>query len=263
MIQMRRRLFVRMPNHYGKKMQKKILFLVAVLLTVSACDKHDPILPGVRSSIFATDSVNMLNTPVPNAPENIVAVENDDCPYVQRSDNTIWDGERKIFSGFATNNYVSGTRTPVCKNGFVYAGLSTGELVKVNPRNRQIAWMADVYKPSNMTGGASVLDIIAPPQIYKNYVYVGGLGGAFCKISDSTGNSAWCADISTDHPFIITGDTIYLVDTDKRLTALRMRDGAVYWRRSVKKSYAPQYQDKTVIVGSERFDAETGSLIGK
>ena len=244
-------------------MQKKIFFLIGITMAISACDKHDPILPGVRSNIFETDSVNMLNTSVPNAPENITPIEHDDCPYTQKSDNTIWDGERKIFSGFATGNYVDGTRSPVCKNGYVYAGLSTGELVKVNPRNRQIAWIADVYRPSNMTGGASVLDIVAPIQIYKNYVYVGGLGGAFCKISDKTGNSAWCADISTAQPFLVTGETLYLVDTDNRLTAVRMNDGAVYWRTPVKKSRAPEYKNKTIIVGSEKFDAETGKLIQK
>lgn len=244
-------------------MQKKIFFLIGITMAISACDKHDPILPGVRSSIFETDSINILNTPVPNAPENIAPVEYDDCPYVQKSDNTLWDGERKIFSGFATGNYVSGTRQPICNAGYVYAGLSTGEFVKVNPRNRQIVWIADVYRQSNMTGGASVVDIVAPAQIYKNYVYVGGLGDAFCKISDKTGNSAWCTAISTAHPFIITGETIYLVDTDNHLNALRMRDGAIYWRMAIKKSRAPEYRNKTIVVGSEVFNAETGEQIKK
>ena len=153
-------------------MQKKLFFLLFGFLAITACDKHDPILPGVRSSIFESETLKILDTAVPNAPDDVTQIEYDDCPYVQKSDNTIWDGERKIFSGYATNSYVAGTRKPVCKNGFVYAGLSTGELVKVNPRNRQIAWIADVYRQSNMTGGASVLDIIAPVQIYKNYGYI-------------------------------------------------------------------------------------------
>ena len=244
-------------------MQKKLFFLLFGFLAITACDKHDPILPGVRSSIFESETLKILDTAVPNAPDDVTQIEYDDCPYVQKSDNTIWDGERKIFSGYATNSYVAGTRKPVCKNGFVYAGLSTGELVKVNPRNRQIAWIADVYRQSNMTGGASVLDIIAPVQIYKNYVYAGGLGGAFCKISDKTGNINWCSDISTAHSFIIANETIYLLDTDNRLNAIRMNDGAIYWRTAAKKSHTPEYKNKMIIVGSEKFDAETGKLIKK
>jgi outer membrane protein assembly factor BamB len=242
-------------------MQKKIPILVGTLLVMTACNRHDPILPGVRDNIFNTDSVNVLNVPVPNTPDNITQMEYQDCPYTQKSDNTIWNGDRKIFSGFATNNYVSGTRNPICNDSYVYAGLSTGEFIKLNPTNRQIMWITDVYRQSNMTGGASVLDIVAPAQIYKNYVYVGGLGGAFCKISDKTGNTTWCTDVSTEHPFIITGETIYLVDTYNNLVALRMRDGAMYWRKAVKKSYTPEYKDRTVIVGSEKFDAETGEKI--
>ena len=32
---------------------RKIAFLFGVCMAVTACDKHDPILPGVRDDIFA------------------------------------------------------------------------------------------------------------------------------------------------------------------------------------------------------------------
>ena len=240
---------------------RKIVFLFGVCMAVAACDKHDPILPGGRDDIFASNSLNILNTDVPNPSDDAVAQNVANCPYTQKNDNTIWDGERKIFAGFATNNYVSGTKHPICNGNFVYAGLSTGELVKVNAKNRQIAWIADVYRPSNMMGGASVIDIIATPQIYKNYVYVGGLGNAFCKISDATGNTAWCLDIGVQKNFVITDAAIYVVDTDDNLNAIRNRDGAIYWRKPVEKVRTPKYENKTVIVGHEKFDAATGNLI--
>ena len=241
-------------------MRKFVIFTV-ICAALSACDSHDPILPGVRSDIFATDTLKVLGEPVPNVADSSVLPGASDCPYTQKSDNTIWDGERKVFSGFATNNSVAGTKQPICNGKFVYAGLSTGELVKVNGKNRQIAWIADVYRPSNMTGGASVVDIIAAPQIYKNYVYVGGLGDAFCKISDATGRAAWCIDIGVEKDFVITDAAIYVVDTDKNLNAIRLRDGAIYWRSPVKKSKTPKYQDKIVSVGGEDFNAETGELL--
>lgn len=241
-------------------MRKSLVFLLCTLGLV-ACDKHDPILPGERSNIFNTKTLNILNTPVENAPENVDIATVADCPYTQKSDNTIWDDGRKIFSGFATGNSVAGTRTPVCEDGFVYAGLSTGELVKVNPRNRQIVWVADIYRQSNMTGGASVLDIVAPIMIRGKYVYAGGLGDAFCKISVATGNAAWCVDIGVEKPFIITDTVAYVVDTENMIDAVRLRDGAIHWRAAVKKSRTPKYQNKTIIVGDEKFNAETGEKI--
>lgn len=244
-------------------MRNKLAIFTICGLAVAACDKHDPILPGVRDSIFNTKTLNILNENVPDAPENVATTAAVDCPYTQKSDNTVWDGERKIFSGFATGNSVAGTRTPVCNDKYVYAGLSTGELVKINPQNRQIVWMADVYRPSNMTGGASVLDIVAPIQIHGKYIFVGGLGDAFCKISDATGNAAWCINLGVEKPFIITDTVAYVVDTDKNLNAVRLRDGAIYWRSPVKKSHTPKYENKIITVGSERFCAESGELIKK
>ena len=178
-------------------MRKATLFCVSLLALV-ACDKHDPILPGVRSNIFNIDSLRVLNEPIKNLPDNISDDTTDDCPYVKKSDNTIWNGTDKIYSGFATNNFVDSDSGILCHGGFVYAGLSTGELVKVNPKNHKVAWITDVYRTSNMTGGASILDIVTPARVYGNYVYAGGLGGAFCKISDKTGVNQWCIDIGVE-----------------------------------------------------------------
>lgn len=240
---------------------KKVAIFAMSAAALCACDKHDPILPGERVGIFATDDVRVLNTPVPGAPENVAEYEPGDCPYKLDNQNTIWNGDKKIFAGFPTNNYVRGEKSPVCDGGFVYAGLSTGELVKVNAKTRQIAWIADVYRQSNMTGGASVLDIIAPIQIHGKYVYAGGLGGAFCKISVATGNTAWCAWFGVEHPFIIANDVAYVLDTDNYLNAVRLRDGAVYWRTGVARPAAPKYENKTIVVAHEKFDAESGKLI--
>lgn len=242
-------------------MRKTTLLLCGLSVALMACDKHDPILPGERSAIFNTATINTATGPVPNLPDNPNNNDTTDCPYKLDSANTIWDGERKIFSGFATTNSVAGEKQTVCKDKFVYAGLSTGELVKVNTKNRQIAWIADIFRQSNMTGGASVLDIVAPIQINGDYVYAAGLGGAFCKIADKTGNKLWCLDINVEKPFILAGDTAFVLDTDKQLYAVRLTDGSVYWQKSVKKSKTPKYESKIITVGHEKINAETGDFI--
>ena len=191
-------------------MRNKLAIFIMGTLALAACDKHDPILPGVRDDIFNTKTLNILNENVPDAPENIATIEPVDCQYTQKSDNTIWNGERKIFSGFATGNSVAGTRKPVC-NG--------------------------------------------------KYVYAGGLGDAFCKISVATGNAAWCVDIGVEKPFIITDTVAYVVDTENMIDAVRLRDGAIHWRAAVKKSRTPKYENKTIIVGDEKFNAESGEKI--
>jgi len=239
----------------------KNVFLIGILVLLCACDKHDPILPGERSAIFDTTNIQLLNTSVPNLSETIHVTETHDCQYRLDRENTIWDGERKIFSGFATGNSVDGERSAFCNGNFVYAGLTTGELIKVNPKNRQIMWIADIYRTSNMTGGASVLDIVAPIVFDKTYIYVGGLGKAFCKLLDTNGKKIWCIDLGVEKPFIVTSETAFVLDTDKKLSAVRLKDGAIYWQTTTKDSSTPKYENKTIFVGREKFNAETGEKI--
>ena len=237
---------------------KAIVGGLICLAALSACSKRDPILPGVRKSIFETTSVKTTDAKIASLPDAAFEMPDTECPYRQDSSNVIWDGERKIFSGFPTSNSVKNDAKPICNGNYLYAGLTTGELVKLNPKTRQIVWVADIYRASNMTGGASVLDIVSPIVIRGANVYVGGLGDAFCKINATTGTKKWCVELGTAEPFIIAGDVIFVVGTDNQLYALRDNDGAAYWTAELKKQAAPKYTTGVIAVGREKFDAMTG-----
>lgn len=240
-------------------MRKSVLFWVGTLVALGACSKHDPILPGTRSAIFATNAPVVLNQSITDLPATTVAGDADaNCPYTQDASNVIKNGDRKIFSGFPTPNSVHSNMRPVCSGKYVYAGLTTGEVVKVDTKTRNIVWIADVFRPSNMTGGASVVDIVVPIMLHNGTVYAGGLGDAFCAINATSGVKKWCTYIGTAHPFVITNAAAFVVGTDNNLYAVRMRDGAIYWRAAVNAQSAPIYGDGTVTVGRQKFDAATG-----
>lgn len=240
---------------------RKIALFACSVFALAACAKHDPILPGERTAVFDAAEINVLNTEIPNLPDAPVRAADEDCPYTQDSSNVVWRGDKKIFSGFPTNNSVKNTARPVCDGKFVYAGLTTGELVKINGATRQIQWIADIYRASNMTGGASVLDIVAPIVVTKNGVYAGGIGDAFCRINPASGAKKWCANIGVAVPFVITDAAAFVVATDGNLYAVRTDDGAVYWRASVDTQSAPKYANKRVSVGRQTFDAATGKQL--
>lgn len=240
-------------------MRKSVLFWVGTLVALGACSKHDPILPGTRSAIFATNAPVVLNQSITDLPATAATSDADaNCPYTQDASNVIKNGDRKIFSGFPTPNSVRSDMKPICSGKYVYAGLTTGEVIKVDAKTRNIAWIADVFRPSNMTGGASVVDIVAPIMLHNGTVYAGGLGDAFCAINATSGAKKWCAYIGTAHPFIITDVAAFVVGADDNLYAVRMRDGAIYWRAAVNAQSAPIYGDGTVTVGRQKFDATTG-----
>lgn len=240
---------------------RKVVLATMALLMVGACSKRDPILPGVRTAIFDNGTPVVLNATIENLPPAATVTGGGNCPYRQDATNTIWDGERKIFSGFATSNSVRSTQSPVCHRGFVVAGLTTGEVVKVNPKNRKVVWVADVYRASNMTGGASVLDIIVPIVVDGEYVYAGGLGDALCKINFQTGAKKWCAQIGVAEPFILAGPAVLVRGTDGAVYAVRTTDGAIYWRTEEGARGTLKYADGVLQIGKTKINAATGDII--
>ena len=241
-------------------MRKYILLLLGIFI-VAACDKHDPILPGVRTAIFDTDAKqNILNANVPDLPDTTPEYKSDDCEYSLDSKNTIRDSMgNKIFVGFASPNSVDIKTNPLCAGGYVYAGLNTGNVVKVAPKKHSVIWMADVYSETNMMGGATTVDIVAPLVLDGAYIYAGGMGDAFCKINTESGNKKWCVSVGTRFPFVVLPNVAYVMGMDNALYAIRVSDGAIYWRSDIiKKPNTPIYCDKKIYIGKKIFNAENG-----
>ncbi|MDR0967459.1 MAG: PQQ-like beta-propeller repeat protein [Rickettsiales bacterium] len=247
---------------------KKIISVLLVMIAVSACSSSDPILPGARTPVFDSVGVETIgDIPMSEfANAKIITPEITD-KFVQTLDNEVFekkDGnpDRKIFAGFATNEKIDTPRYPVFYKNFVYAALTTGEVAKINPRNRQILWIADVYKNSNMLGGSRLVDITAMPIANNNLLFVGGLGGEFCALNIQNGNKKWCANLSTDKNFVLLNDIVFVNSVDKILYALNAKNGKIYWTANTKKSATPKVINDNgnyfVMVDDEKFNAING-----
>ncbi len=253
-------------DNVSKKHLRNFSFFIlhfSFFILLAACSKTDPVLPGQRENIFGGSALMYYpdTGAIPGLPDNAPVLPAGECECVVDSSNIIWIGEKKIFSGFPTSNYVQCEKQPVCDGDFVYAGLSTGELVKVNQKTRSIAWIADIYRDSNMTGGASMLDIVAPVVVLDNDVYAGGLGDAFCKLSKSSGSKRWCANVATAVAYVVTDPAIFVVGTDNNVYAINNKDGSIYWHAAIKKQSAPTLKDSIITVGKQKFKASTGESV--
>ncbi len=240
-------------------MKKWFSAFLLCALAVVACSKRDPILPGERADIFDNNEVSVLNRELSELSQNTTNISGDEnCEYRQDAQNVIWLYDRKIWTGFATNNAVKSNQSPICEGRYVYAGLSTGEVVKINTNTKKLVWSTDVYRANNLTGGASMVDIVAHVGLNGKYVYAGGLGDAFCKLNAYTGNKVWCVNISVPVDFIMVDDFIFVVGTDNNLYAINKQSGAVYWKSEVKKQVAPKYDGKNIIVGRQKINYKNG-----
>ena len=241
---------------------KKIFAYLLCALAISSCSKHDPILPGVRHDIFDTTDIKVENKDVPTLSETAKDIFGDkNCEYRQDALNNIWIGETKIYTGFAMDSVVKSNQSPICVGNFIYTGLSTGEVIKMNPKTKKVVWVADVYRENNLTGGAAVVDIVAHVGVDKNYVYAGGLGDAFCKLNANSGNKIWCVNISVPVDFILVDNFAFVVGTDNNLYAINTDKGSVYWKTEVKKQRPPKYDGQNITVGSQKIDYKNGEIL--
>ena len=240
-------------------MMKKLSVFLLCALAMVACSKRDPILPGERADIFDSYEVNVKNRNLPDLSAEITNISGDEkCDYRQDAQNVIWSGNKKIWTGFATNNAVKSNQSPICDGGFIYTGLSTGEIVKINTKTKKTVWSTDVYRVNNLTGGASVVDIVAYVGVNGKYVYAGGLGDAFCKLNAYNGDKVWCLNISVPVDFIMVDDFVFVVGTDNNLYAINKQNGDVYWKTEIKKQVVPKYDGKNIIVGRQKISYKNG-----
>ena len=240
---------------------KKISAFLLCALAFVGCAKRDPILPGVRHDIFAGGEIKVLNQQVPQLSAEQKNISGDiPCDYTQDISNTIWDGDKKVFAGFATSNAVKSNQSPVCSGRFIYSGLSTGEAIKIDSKSKRVIWTTDVYKERNLTGAAAVVDIIAHVGVDKNFVYVGGLGDAFCKLKSDNGDKVWCVDISVPVDFIIVDNFAFVVGSDNNLYAINTDSGNVYWKTEIKRQDVPKYNGEYIKVGRQKIDYKNGLI---
>jgi len=253
----------------------KTIALCSMLYALCSCSKQDPILPGTRTPVFEDASVLAEKGAIPEEVlsagfSRIVPASEPQKNYEQNLNNEIFENsdsgdKRKIFAGFPTLAKVNIPRTPVVYKGYVYAGLTTGELIKVNPKTREVMWVADIFNDTDMLGGGSVLDIVAPIVIHEDNIFAGGMGGAFCRLNIANGHKKWCANVSVAAPFQIAGDLAFVMGANSKLYALDAHDGGIYWTVRAKKSAAPKLElanGKYVVkVGKEKFDAATGAKL--
>ena len=200
------------------------LFLCCALLFMFGCKKNDPILPGDRVPVFYTAAFEISDKRIDDLGQ---ALEVQPCGFTIDGNNIIWQGERRIFAGLPTEFQIHGNKQVVCNGMYLYAGLSTGELVKINSETRQVEWVSDIFQPNAPTGITPFFDIVAAPVVSGDFVFAGGLGGAFCRIRDRDGKRMWCLPMAVQD-IIHSSKTFHVVKTtDGEVFAVSI-DGKVF-----------------------------------
>ncbi|MDR0319549.1 MAG: PQQ-like beta-propeller repeat protein [Rickettsiales bacterium] len=211
-------------------------------LALGACDKKDPILPGDRIPVFEAGAklkeskVGVLDLLPPTGSKAADSPARGELDYIMSDENVLTrkaDG-KIIFRGFPTATKAGPAAAPITSGGYIYAGLSTGEVIKINKATGEILWTIDLGSRSLITGGSQIADISAM-RLDGGNLFVSSIGGIFAKIDAAAGRAIWTAPIGTGHGIFISGRALAIIDLDGDLAVLDARDGALSARHKLKR----------------------------
>ncbi|MEM6603778.1 MAG: PQQ-binding-like beta-propeller repeat protein [Pseudomonadota bacterium] len=120
----------------------------------------------------------------------------------------------------------------------VIAPFTSGELVAIDARTAKAAWQRNIVGASLKERSGKFNTIAAHPVISKRSIFASVPSGLFVALNGANGRVLWEREISAERTPLTAADTVYAIDTDARLIAMRKSDGKIYYITQL-----PAYED--------------------
>lgn len=145
------------------------------------------------------------------------------------SGDNIWN-----HSGNIENLSIIGGVNPAIDNDVIYVTYSTGEIFALNINNGAIQWYENIGSDFLFNDGM-IMDIQSPPVFFNDNLYVSSFSGKFVSFKAIDGERLWELNLSTINPITISGNYIFLLDTNNKLYCITKDDGEIVWVVQLKK----------------------------
>lgn len=147
-----------------------------------------------------------------------------------------------------------GDSAPVVAYPLVVSGFANGNLVGLTVDQGKLAWERKVVQPSGFSDIARMIDISADPVVADGVIYVTSYQGNITAVDFKTTQILWQHPLSSHTGIAVSGDRVYVTDTNGRLWSFNRHTGAVNWRQTqfeTRYLTAPAVIDDYVIVGDD------------
>lgn len=207
-------------------------------------------------------------------------VQNDKI-YVVSDDNQTFtlkltDGNLMwTHSGNLEEVSIIGGSKPVIHNNILIVSYSSGEIYALNASDGTLLWFDNITS-GNFFNKSSLNDIQSPISIVENRVFVPTFSDKFIAYDLSNGSELWNVKLSSINPIVISGKSIYIIDTTGRLLCIDKNVGKLLWAVQLKISekgeeiswYGPLLTSNKLILGSSNglvlsISPFTGKLLSK
>lgn len=158
--------------------------------------------------------------------------------YVVSDDNQTFALDRKgnlVWSHAGNLEEVSiiGGSKPIIHDGILIVSYSSGEIYALNSADGSLIWFDNITS-GNFFNKSAVNDIQSPLTIVEDRIYVPSFSDKFIVYELFNGNEIWNLRLSSLNPIVVSGRSIYLVDTTGRLLCLDKENGKLLWAVQLK-----------------------------
>ncbi len=170
---------------------------------------------------------------------------------------------------------IIGGSKPVIQNNIVIVSYSSGEIYALNHSDGTLIWFDNITS-GNYFNKSSLNDIQSPISIVDNKVFVPSFSDKFIVYEVNNGNKIWNLKLSSVNPIVVSGESIYIIDTSGRLLCVNKLNGKLLWAVQLRISkkgeeinwYGPLLSSNKLLLGNSNgqvisISPFTGKLLSK
>ncbi len=132
--------------------------------------------------------------------------------------------------GAPSESGLVGGPSPALAGNFVVFPFASGQLVSVDRRNGEPAWIANISGTRPERAFSVIRDVTGDPVVVNGRVYAGTHSGRTSAFNATTGEMLWTAEEGAMSPVWVAGGSVFLVSDENRLVRLDANTGEIVWR---------------------------------
>lgn len=140
---------------------------------------------------------------------------------------------RWIYSASQSVLSLRGNAAPVIKEGKVYVAFDNGKAAALDASTGLLQWEQRFIIPDGRSELERVIDVQADPLIVGDSVYIGSYQGVVAGLSCDNGRPQWQEKASVAHSMAVSEGSLFVVESDNQVRAIRMIDGREAWKSAL------------------------------
>ncbi|MFP4560010.1 MAG: outer membrane protein assembly factor BamB [Thiohalorhabdus sp.] len=198
--------------------------------------------------------------------------------FLRTADDYLWalraadGGTRWSYNVEGRSLALRGGARPAYRDGLVFTGFSTGELVALEAGDGRPSWRERIATSTGRTELERMVDVDTGPVVRDGTVYTAAYHGAVVALEAGSGQQLWQRKFSVFNDLAVDDEALYITTADAKVMALDRSNGGTLWTQTDLEDAgslsAPVLTEHAVVVGDSRgrvtwYHRDSGKILAR